>query len=145
MGELNNARAGLKTVLNAAPGLAGLRVYTYQPDSLLEYPALVMEATPPINYQLTLASRSFVMDLPCTLYLQVQSSDEGWSEMDNYRSPSGDKSIKGAVLADRTLNGQVDDASINASSQVMRNRNADGKFWEFSCRFTLHFIKTVAL
>ena len=142
MSTLSDVRTGVKTVLEAAN--SGLHVYEYEPDNVPEYPALILEPTPEIDYDLNIGGNSFLLELTGTLNVRMMSSAEGWAEIDKYTSPTGAESIKAGIETDRSLNGSADDAHVNFTDQVTRNRDAQEEWWVFSRRFNIQIAVTVA-
>lgn len=138
MSTLSDVRTGIKTRLET---IAGLRVYDYPQEDLLEYPCVVLEVTGPISYDLTLGGDGFRSVIVATLFVQRGTDKEGWEELDEFRSPTGAKSIKAAIRGDRTLGGKVDTSDVRLSDQVTRDRNAKGLHLEFSSRFNIEFVK----
>ena len=141
MSTLSDIRNGVNTVLEAAN--PNLHVYPYEPGAPMEYPALVLEPTEDINYNLAAGGNSFRLDLVATLHLRHAGNDVGWAEMDKYRSPTGAESIKAGVATDPTLNGSVDTAHVALSDKAARN-NRESAYWQFSARFVITALVTAA-
>lgn len=142
MSILSDIREGFKTVVE---GITGLRVYAYEPDGALEYPCLVVQVTEQIPYDVgALGANDIRFNLLANLYFQKQVSLEGWKEMDEYRSPTGTKSIRAKVKTDTTLNGKVTYAEVVHSGEASRDRDGNDRFWEFSCQFRVDVIKNVS-
>ena len=141
MSDFSDVRDGIKTVLEAHN--SKLRVHIYPPDSgIQEKPALVLEHDD-LDYDLTLGANNVRMTLHGTLYYYTQQSAQGFAELDDYRSPTGTKSIKAGIETDVTLDSKADFARVVSSEDVQRNRN-DGGPWEFSVQFTFDIIKSIA-
>jgi hypothetical protein len=139
---LSAVRESLKKVYEE--NIVGLHVYTYEPDGVLEYPALVLGApSVPLIYDAPGGTEAAVDTIIATLYVVSGNSEAGWEEIDAYRSPFGDKSLK-AVLRDSLdamkLKGEVDDSYVSRCYQATRNRGDN--FWEFSVKFDICYIKT---
>ena len=135
MSQLSDIRDGVKTVIEAA--ITGLRVYPYEPDGALEYPCLLLESTGSIEGPKTLSGNPVWYDLTATLLLEIMDSDEGWREVEKYRSAGGAQSIQAAIRTDSTLNATAGDAYLVSSGQAHRGRSSADSFWEFSAEFTL--------
>lgn len=126
-------------------GITGLRVYAYEPDGLLEYPCLLVQITEAIPYDVgPLGNNDIRFDLLADLYVQVNDSEAGWKDMDEYRSPIGTKSIRARVKTDTTLNGKVTYAEVMHSGEASRDRDSNDRFWEFYCRFRVNVIKNIS-
>ena len=141
MSVLSDIREGFKTVVEA---ISGLRVYAYEPDGALEHPCLVLEPTEDLPYEMGAGdSNHLQFDLMATLYLHSQDSDEGWKEIDKYRSPTGTESIRAKVQGDRTLNASCDYAEASWSGEARRDRDSNDRRWEYSCQFRINVIKRI--
>jgi len=141
MSILSDIREGFKKV---AEGIHGLRVYAYEPDGVLEYPCLVVEPTEEMPYDLMIQTNNLRFNLVATLYLHAQSSGAGWKEIDEYRSPTGAKSIRAKVKTDDGLDGKVTYAEVVHSGEATRDRDGSNSFWEFSCQFRIDVIKNIS-
>jgi hypothetical protein len=140
MSILSDIREGFQAVVE---GITGLRVYAYEPDGALQYPCLVVEPTEEMPYALMIQTNNIRFDLIATLYIHLQNSADGWKELDEYRSPTGTKSIRAKVKTGETLNGKVTYAEVVHSGEASRNRDGNDKFWEFSCQFRVDVIKNI--
>lgn len=142
MADYSDIRKGLKAVLDGQ--IEGLRVYEYEPDSGLEYPCLVIEQVAQHAYMPILAAGGFKADLTAVLYVHHMSSVEGWKAIEEYRWPTGNKSIFAAVNSDNTLKKSVNHAWVKATGEVDRAKNDQSRFWEFTCEFTIELVHAVS-
>ena len=143
MSDLSAIREGFQTVVAAA--ISGLRVYPYESDGVLEYPCLVVHCTEEIDYQAgAIGTNDARFSLLADLYLHSQNSEEGWKEMDEYRSPTGSKSVRAAVKTDTTLSSSCTYAEAVLSGQAIRDRDSKDRFWEYFCRFSIDIIANIS-
>ncbi len=101
MSVLSDIREGFETVVEAA--ISGLKVYPYPEDGHLQYPCLLVRVDDEIDYQAGAIdgdNDDARFDLFADLRFQIHDSAAGWKEMDEYRSPTGSKSIRAAVKTD---------------------------------------------
>jgi hypothetical protein len=140
MSDLSIIREEVKTVLEA--GISGLRVYPYEPDGYMEYPCVIVAPTEDIEYaNRAINSENIRIDFSLVLYLAINSSTDGWKELDEYRSPTGAKSIRKAIKDNATLNSKVGHAEVTRSGEASRGRDVNDRFWEFSCSFGMYVLK----
>ena len=143
MSNLSAIRTGFKTVVEAA--IPTLQVYPYQTDGVKEYPCLQVHVTEEIDYQTgAIGTNDARFELLADLLIQIHDSAAGWKEMDEYRSPTGTKSIRAAVETDRTLNSSCTDAEVVFSSEATRDRDGQDGFWEFACQFRIQIIANIS-
>ena len=141
MSDLSDIRDGFATVVGA---ISGLRVYAYEPDGALEYPCIVVEPIEDMPYQEGAGNRIETdFELVGTLYVHSQNSEEGWKELDKYRSPSGTESVIQKIRGDRTLNASCDYSWLTAVGAGQRDRDDHDRFWEFSCQFRCRVYKVI--
>lgn len=150
MSDLSDIREGIKTVLEA--NLAGFRVYDYPEDNLgtdesrvtLQPPCGVIEAEEPDGQYLTIGSGCFEVIHTLTIYVRSGSPREAWKELDEYRSPSGTKSIRAALRQDRTLDGKADNADVLWASSGQAEQFGNRPSWQYTCQVGIQVIKSVS-
>lgn len=103
--EIKNARAGLKTRLET---IAGLRVYAYAPDNVLEFPAAVIAEVAELDDDMTMTGGDIEAVFRLQLYVRSADTEQAQADLDAYLDPAGSKSIRAAIEGDSTLDGQVD-------------------------------------
>ncbi len=142
MSDLSDIRDGIQTVLQAA--ITDLRVQPYPEEGIRDYPCLILEPTNDIDYHLTLGdtTKNFQGFIIGTLYVTHGDDNDGWREVDNYRSPTGTKSIKTGIRTDITLGGAVDHCWVRINNQTVKDRDNTGAINEFSTRFQFWFVKS---
>ena len=139
MSDLSEIRDGIKTVLRKqVPGLA---VYRYGREAQWDYPCLVIEPQEEDGAYNTIAGNPFEQVLLLTVRVVSASRDEAYEELDKYRSPTGDLSIRAAIATDRTLDGKADDAQVGWG--IIPDRDEDSSD-VYLCELPIKIIKTVA-
>jgi len=113
MSDLSAIRDGIKAVI--AGRIAGLRVYPYPPANPVP-PCLIIEADSPDGAVQTIDGNTYEINLEMTLRLHHGIPEEGWRELDEYKSPSGGKSIRAAIRTDPTLDGAAHAADVDWAS-----------------------------
>lgn len=108
MSDLSDIREGIKTVLEA--NVAGLRVYTY-PVTPYHTPCIQI-GLDEFGEVMTFDGDTHEVQLDMTLYVNSGRPDQGGKELDEYKSPSGAKSIRAAIEADPTLDSKADGAQV---------------------------------
>ncbi len=107
--------ADLETLLNAVGDrlrtIAGLKVYTYLPDSI-EPPAAIVQAPREIRFDFTFGRGSDEYTVPVLLLVSKPSDRAGATALYRYMNPSGPTSIKQAV--DGNLGGLGDARATRA-------------------------------
>jgi hypothetical protein len=88
---------------DAAATVTGLRTHPALPDTI--NPPTFAPADLAIDYDLTMAHSLDMTLYTCGLYVSRGDSDVGRKAMLPYLQQAGDKSIKAAIEADRTLGG----------------------------------------
>lgn len=107
MGTLREVQTGVAEALRS---IEGLRVYDF-PSDRIEPPAAVL-SLPETPYDVTLGGRFDEWTFP--LWILVAKADDraAYGEMVDYLEAEGDRSIRAAIEADRTLGGACDTAAI---------------------------------
>ena len=116
MSAIGDAKDGLVARLQT---IAGLRVFRDPPDSVNEFPAVVI-LTSGVAYEGDLgAAPVYFGDSTLRHQLRVLllldfpgSGAEAWAELELYLSPTGSKSIPAAIEGDLTMGGKVDDLEV---------------------------------
>lgn len=140
MAGIEDVRVAFRDTLRKA--IPDLRVYEYEPDGLREPVFMVIEPTETLDYaNQALGSENISFFLLATLYIVQMSSEEGWREIDAYRSWTGAKSVRAAVKADNTLGGVVEYAEVVGSSASRRDPESQQSFWEFACTFRVQILQ----
>ena len=135
--DLAGVRTALAAVLEAAP--LALRVYPMEPPvtAAMEYPCVVL-GQPPLEYSnRAIGWEGIRLDLPCRLYCAGGSDEETLAELDSYRSPDGNKSLRAAIVAKDTLNGAVSYAEVTDVGPLQRDHDGGGRLAELSFPFTV--------
>ena len=136
--ELKNIRAGLSSLLS---GIAGLKVLDYPADSVHEFPAAVVlfEAREAIE---TVGNTTTGL---INLVVLVSSADtqDAYDALDRFMDPRGQDSIEGALDADRTWGGNVDDGGLLSIDNVGRRNLWGGSY--IAADFHIQFVKTVSV
>jgi hypothetical protein len=111
----------LKTILEALAAaletIAGLRVFSYMPDSLAP-PAAIVQLPESIDYDLTFGRGADTYNLRVLLLVGKVSDRASTANLAQYLNAAGATSIKAAVEADPTLGGLVDDANLKRASGI---------------------------
>ena len=141
MSDLSDIFTGIKTTLEAAN--ASLTVYTSPPASINTSPAMVLEPTVTVDYNVDFGQGTWAIDIPCTLYVVHGDPGVAWSELHKFLSPTGTESIVGGVRTDTTLGGSVDTAFVSDNLQVTRDLDTDGSFMRYAARFNLRVWETL--
>ena len=110
MSDLSAIRDGIKAVINSQ--IAGLRVYPYPPANPVP-PCLVIEADNPDVTVQVIDGNTHEIIHQMVLLLHHGTPEAGWRELDEYKSPSGAKSIRAAIRTDPTLDGAADAADVD--------------------------------
>ena len=142
MSIFSDIRDGFVTVVEAA--ITGLRIYPKLPDGLLEYPCMVVQPTGDVEYRQLIGADNILYLLKARLYLNIQDSSEAWNEFDEYKSPTGSKSIRAAVKTDVTSNASATYAEVVFSSEGEQDPDGRERLWEFSCEFHTEVRKNIA-
>ncbi len=133
MGTIAEARQGLA---NALATLPGLRVLDYQPASVSELPAAVVQFESR-GAGLTLGGLSFAGRLKMVLVVSSASTLEAQRTLEEYMEPEGAHSVQAAVAADHTWGGNVDDGRLESVDNVGIRRLWGGMYTaaDFHFRF----------
>ena len=122
-------REGLKSALEAIPGL---RAYDTMPQSIPEAPAAYV-IPEEINFHVTMADNAkYAFDVTVIVSLKP-SFTEAQNLLDEFISPTGDRSIMAAIEADPTLGGECDAAWVHSCIDYGFVTYSDVKF--LGCRF----------
>ena len=140
--DLQAIRNGFRTVVE---GITGLHVYAAEPDVGIEYPAVVVSRTQPINYQQgPIGANHMLFDLLCICYVRHRRNSEAGRRMDEYLSPTGAESIRAKIKTDTSLNGSVTYAELIQIGEVQHDRDENERHWELSANFRVKIIKNIA-
>lgn len=107
MGVLRDLMTAIGDVMRA---MDGLNVYDFPPDRI-EPPAAVL-SMPETGYDVTLGGRNDQWTFPLWILIGKADDKAGHSEMLDYLEAEGDRSVRAALEADRTLNGACDTLAI---------------------------------
>lgn len=116
-------KAGLATRLQT---ITGLRTFNEQPAQVNA--PIGFANLDAIVYHRTM--RTSMVEMQFTVSVIVSRADErtGMASVDAYTSPTGDKSVKQAIEADRTLGGIVDDLQVESATGVINVTAEDGDY-----------------
>lgn len=106
--NIDDIMAGLATAIRA---IDGLNVHDF-PAARVEPPAVVMEL--PTIEQIAFQDGAFSVDLAVWLLISKADDRASAKELLPYIAPVGERSIKAAIEADRTLGGVCDSVSVLA-------------------------------
>ncbi len=131
--EIENARDGLKTLLE---NIAGLRVYDHEPESVNELPAALVRFGIR-SAALTLSGSTFAGSLTVTLLLSKADRQQASEDLGAYMDPLGANSIEAQLDSDNTWGGNVDDGRLAKVGAVRDVEVAGGRFLaaDLECRF----------
>ena len=134
MGEITDIRNGLEVRLKT---ISGLEVYDHEPDGIMVTPAASIRFegwTPNTTFGNATGEYRWVV----TIRLAGAIPEEQSQEMDDYRNPTGNKSILAAIDGDATLGGVVDYTVMTPDEEIAvtdREQRADG--WYYVQEFPL--------
>ena len=111
MADLNAISAALATRL----GTTGLRAYSTAPGQVVPPVVVIIPGRPAILYGQTMDGETTV-NLLVVVLLSAANDTAGQTALNDYMSPSGAKSINGAVQADPSLGGAVEYATVQQVS-----------------------------
>ena len=137
MGTIAEARQGLA---NALATLPGLRVLDYQPASVSELPAAVVQFESR-GTGLTLGGLSFAGRMKVVLVVSSASSREAQRTLEEYMESEGANSVQAAVAADHTWGGNVDDGRLESVDNVGVRRLWGGMYT--AADFHFRFVKRI--
>ncbi len=109
---LDGLAARLRTV-------QGLRTFSYLPD-LVAPPCAIVQLPSDITYGIVWGGGKQTYTIPIMLLVGTGTDRTAHTHLAAYMSAAGPKSIKGAVDADYTLGGIVDEATIASVGGVAR-------------------------
>jgi len=142
MSDLSDPRDGIKATIEAQ--IQGLPVERYGRGPRTQHPIAVIEPGEEEGDYQTIGDNTFDQLLMLTVYVHSTSRDESYAALDEYRSPTGNKSIRAAINADRTLGGKVDDAQVGWGVILDQDTEEGVPSNEYACRLPIRIIKTVA-
>lgn len=116
--------SALKTRLQT---ISGLVVKDYQPDAIIQVPLSFMSLTQ-IEYHRAMGTGTRVLSYTISVIVGRVDTEIGQSELDDYASWSGSKSVRAALEADTTLGGVVDTLIVQNSASVTSLSNGDAQF-----------------
>lgn len=106
--NVGEAMIGLGEALAA---IADLRVFDYPPDSVTP-PAAIVSYPDPIDFDMTMGRGSDRATVPVHVVIGRVSDRAARNALTAYMAGSGDRSVKAAIEADRTLGGAVDSVRV---------------------------------
>ena len=104
-------RTGIATVLDT---ISGLRVYTWAPDSINEFPCIYIRPDNGI-YPMAMRGANAGVEAVFELVLFASRANDAataQSVLDAYIAPQGSSSIQATIASDRSLNGAADTSWI---------------------------------
>lgn len=129
---ISQVNAGIAARLQT---ISGLRVFDYQPDNA--YPPFAFPSLTNIEYHKAMAGGAQIYTYLITVVTGRVDEKSGQDELDAYASYSGDRSVRAAIEADRTLGGVVDTLILSSSANIASMSQGDNNF------ITLDFTLTV--
>jgi hypothetical protein len=113
MASITALRTGVRDRLAT---ISGLRVFDYQPDSLVPPAAVV--GWPDIDFDFVMGRGADSFDFPIRIYVGKASDRASNDKLEGYLNPDGATSVKAAVEADKTLGAVADTTRVRAASGV---------------------------
>lgn len=123
----------IKTALSK---IAGLRTHSYQPEQInppFAYPELTQ-----INYHRAMGLGDVEMQWTINVVVGRYTDRSANDLLDQFVSPTGDKSVRAALESDRTLGGVVQTMILSSVADVSALNEADANFLQVQYQMTIH-------
>lgn len=113
MGSVSGVRSGLQTRLQT---ISGLNAYANAPGTVTVPAAVVIPASPAIEWDETMARGSDLMSFAVLVLVARTTDGLAQDHLDPYLAGSGSTSIKAAIEGDGTLGGAADWTHVTSVS-----------------------------
>jgi hypothetical protein len=95
----------------------GLKVYTYPPDAMNQFPAAVILPSD-VDPRIALQGNCFTTTIRVTFLVAGALTEEAFATIYDMIDPVDHRSVIQAIRNDRELNGAVDDADVTSVERV---------------------------
>ena len=112
--------------------ISGVRAYSYQPEQL--NPPFAYPILNGVSYHQTMGMGSAVTQFDWSVYVVVGRWVDrvAMTNLDDFLSPTGAKSIRAALEADRTLGGACSDLVVSTSANISALEQDDAEYLQVS-------------
>lgn len=125
--------SGMKTRLST---ISGLRAFDYQPDYV--NPPFAFAQINSINYHGAFQGGNVVYDISIFAIVGRVSERTAQTQLDGYLAYSGATSIRGAIEADGTLGGVVQDTVVSRSTSIRQLSIGEAEFVQIEITAEVH-------
>jgi hypothetical protein len=118
--------------------ISGVRAYSYQPEQL--NPPFAYPILNGVSYHQTMGMGSAVTQFDWSVYVVVGRWVDrvAMTNLDDFLSPTGAKSIRAALEADRTLGGACSDLVVSTSANISALEQDDAEYLQVSFSLTIY-------